>query len=99
MAVPSLDEVLGSRSRVEVSPEHYTAALFAPIAEELLEQIEVLESQGAVYARAYLEYLRAGGQGYGPRAPLGMNPQVAKAVRDVVTDHVLHARFTLGRAS
>lgn len=92
---PSLDRVLAPR----VQPEHYTAALFAPIAEELLEQLELFEKKGTVYARAYLEYVRAGGQGQGPRAPLGMNVHVAKAIREVVMDHALNARFTAGRRS
>lgn len=93
-ALPTLDEVLGA---APVAEEHYTAAIFAPIAEELLEMVQLLERQGIVYAKAYLEHVRGGGQGYGPRAPRGMHREVAKAIRDVVQDHVMNARFTAGR--
>lgn len=99
MSVPSLDEVLGTqpKSAVVVAEEHYTAAIFAPIAEELGELVELLEKKGLVYARAYLEHVRSGAQGYPPRAPLGMHRDVAKAVRDVVLDHCANARYTAGR--
>lgn len=89
-AYPSLHDVLGG---------HYTAALLEPIAEELLEQVDLLERAGATYALRYLRHVRTGGQGYPPRAPLGMNAHIAKAVRDVVQDHALNARFTMGRKS
>lgn len=95
MSVPTLDQVLGAKPAV--ADVHYTAALFAPIMEELLEMIDVLEREGGRYARAYLEHVRAGGRGYGPKAPLGMNPLVAKAIRDVVLDHAQNARFTMRR--
>jgi hypothetical protein len=89
---------VSSLETVDSAPAaHYTAALFAPIAEELVEQLTLFNQKGAGYARAYLQYLRAGGQGYGPRAPLGMNAHVARAIREVVMDHAQHARFTAGR--
>lgn len=93
MTFPSLDDVLGPGR-----DGHYTAALFAPIAEELGEQVELLERAGATYALRYLRHIRAGGQGQGPRAPRGMNAHIAKGVRDVVQDHALNARFTMGRS-
>jgi hypothetical protein len=98
MSVPTLDEVL-ARPRTEVPAEHMTAALFAVIAEELLEQIELLEAKGLSYAREYLRYWESPKGGAAPRAPLGMNPRVADAVREVVRDHAMNARFTLGRRS
>jgi hypothetical protein len=97
VSLPTLDEVLGAKRGPRISDAHYTSAIFAPIAEELLEMVDVLEREGAVYARAYLEHLRSGGQGYGPHAPLGMHKDVARAVRDVVMDHAMNARFTAGR--
>lgn len=95
MSYPKLDEVLAP----EVAPEHYTSAVFAPIAEELLEQLELFEKVGTGYALAYLKYIRGGGQGYGPHAPLGMSPHIGKAIREVVMDHAQNARFTMGRRS
>lgn len=92
MSLPTLDEVLGPK------PEHYTAALFAPVMEELLEMIEVLERHGGAYARAYLEFVREGAKGYGPKSPRGLNPHVSKAIREVVLDHAQHARFTRMRS-
>lgn len=92
MTFPSLDDVLGPA-------EHYTAALLEPIAEELGEQVDLLERTGATYAQRYLRHIRTGGQGQGPRAPRGMNAHIAKAVRDVVQDHALNARFTMGHRS
>lgn len=76
---------------------HYTAAIFSPITQELSEQVTLFNRQGAAYARAYLQHIRSGGQGFGPRAPLGMNAHIARAIREVVIDHAQHARFTAGR--
>lgn len=98
MSVPALDEVLGRRS-VRVAVDHHTAAVFAPIAEELLEMVELLEGKGLAYAREYLEHVRAGGHGQPPGPPLGMHRRVSAAIRDVVLDHVQNARFTAGRRS
>ena len=75
-----------------------TVDLFTPIAAELGEMLDVLDRDGGGYARRYLAHIREGGQGYGPRAPLGMHPLVAKAVRGVVRDHFEMARFENGKA-
>lgn len=84
-------------SALDATAGHYTASIFTPITQELGEQVTLLNRQGAAYARAYLQHIRSGGQGYGPRAPLGMNAHIARAIREVVMDHAQHARFTAGR--
>lgn len=56
---------------------------------ELGELVDVLDRDGAAYARAYVAWLCCPDVRRSPMPPVGLHRDLAAAVRDVVTDQAL----------
>lgn len=94
MSLPTLDDVLSPAPRAPVvSPDHRVAALVAPVLEELLELVEIMEREGGTYARRYMRWLLMdGGHGGAPHAPEGLHQMVVRAIRELCADELYRQR-------
>jgi hypothetical protein len=71
-------------------------AAVAPVLEEIGVQLDLLDTEGGAYARAYLAHSM--GNGPRPRPPYGMHAKIAAALRDMALDQAVAVRLYGRRA-